>query len=80
MTIKLHRAKHATILKERLADESHRLKEAAAQLPPGTARELLLRRAWQADIAVHIDKRLTSPGLQPPVTIENLLSNGKGQG
>jgi hypothetical protein len=80
MTINLHRAKHAKTFKEQLADQSHRFKAAAAQLPPGTARELLLRRARQADTAAHIDKWLTSPGLRPPKKSENLPSNGKGRG
>ena len=39
---------------QRLAEEAQRFKEAADQLPPGTAKELLLRRVRQAETAVHV--------------------------
>ena len=39
---------------------------AAEELPPGTARELLLRRARLAETASHMNEWLHSPGLQPP--------------
>lgn len=52
---------------ERLAAEAMRFREAAEQEQPGTmARELLLRRARQAEIASHMNDWLTSPGLRPP--------------
>jgi hypothetical protein len=52
---------------QRLAEEAKRFKEAAARERPGTlARELLLRRARQAETASHINEWLTSPGLAPP--------------
>lgn len=41
--------------KERLADEAVQFRAEAAKLSPGTARELLLRRARQAETAAHID-------------------------
>jgi hypothetical protein len=69
------RIKHKTTLEDRLAEEARRFKEAADKLPPGTARELLLRRARQADTAANINKWLRSPGLQPPTYLENLLSS-----
>ena len=49
-----------------LAEEALRLKEAAEALPEGTARELLLRRARQADTASHISDWLKSSGLRSP--------------
>jgi hypothetical protein len=53
--------------KELLAEESQRFKEAAERQPAGsTARELLLRRARQAETASHLNNWLTSPGLQQP--------------
>jgi hypothetical protein len=53
--------------KQRLADEVVRFKEAAEKERPGTlARELLLRRARQAETASHISEWLKSPGLAPP--------------
>jgi hypothetical protein len=64
--------KHKATFEERLAEEARRFKEAANKLPPGTARELLLRRARQADTA-HINMWLKSPGLQPPTSLEKLL-------
>jgi hypothetical protein len=52
---------------QRLAAEAIRFKEAAEKERPGTmARELLLRRARQAETASHISAWLTSPGLTPP--------------
>jgi hypothetical protein len=70
------RIKHTTTFEERLAEEARRFKEAADKLPPGTARELLLRRARQADTAAHINK-LRSPGVQPPTSLEKLLSSNQ---
>jgi hypothetical protein len=61
------RIKHVASFEERLAEEAKRFKEAAEQQPPGSqARELLLRRARQAETASHVSKWLKSPGLQPP--------------
>jgi hypothetical protein len=52
---------------QRLAVEAAQFKEAAEKESPGTlARELLLRRARQAETASHINKWLTSPGVAPP--------------
>jgi hypothetical protein len=36
-----------------------------------------LRRARQAETASHINKWLTSPGLQPPQSLENLFADQK---
>ena len=70
------RIKHEKTFQERLAEEAQRFKEAAQKLPLGShAQELLLRRARQAETASHIDEWLTSPGLQPPKVLENLLSD-----
>jgi hypothetical protein len=61
------RIKHTTSFEERLAEEAQRFKEAAEKEPPGsTARELLLRRARQAETASRMNEWLTSPGLAPP--------------
>ena len=70
------RIKHNTTFEERLAEEAIKFKEAAQKQPPGsTARELLLRRARQAETASHINNWLRSPGLRPPEALENLVSN-----
>jgi hypothetical protein len=50
----------------RLEQEALRLKEAAASLPPGAERDLLLKKSRQVKVAAHLNQWLTSPGLQPP--------------
>jgi hypothetical protein len=61
------RVKHLTTFEERLAEEARRFKEAAEEQPPGSkARELLLRRARQAETASHMSNWLSSRGLAPP--------------
>ena len=70
------RVKHEKTFQERLAEEALRFKEASQKLPPGShAQELLLRRVRQAETASHINEWLTSPGLQPPKALGNLLSD-----
>jgi len=49
-----------------LSQEAERLRAEADKLPPGETRDLLLRKARQADTATHVDDWLNSPGLQPP--------------
>jgi hypothetical protein len=74
--MKRRRIKHEKTFQERLAEEAQRFREAAQKLPPGShAQELLLRRARQAETASHMNEWLTSPGLQPPTALKNLLSN-----
>ena len=59
--------KQIATFEERLADEARRCKRAAENQPPGSmARELLLRRARQAETASHINDWLSSPGLASP--------------
>ena len=79
------RIEHNKTFEERLAEEAIKFKEeaikfkeAAEKQPPGSmARELLLRRARQAETASHINEWLNSPGLQPPKALGNLLSDPK---
>lgn len=59
------RVKHIATFEERLAMEADRFRE-AAQHETGTARELLLKRARQAETAAHINDWLKSPGLKSP--------------
>ena len=71
------RIKLATF-EERLAEEAQKFKEAAEQQPPGSlARELLLRRARQAETASHIHDWLISPGLQAPKALKTLVADQK---
>jgi hypothetical protein len=51
---------------ERLAAEATRLRLQAKNLPPGAAREVLLRRARQAETGAKMSKWLRSPGLEAP--------------
>jgi hypothetical protein len=61
------RIKHQTSFEERLAEEAARFRKAAEEQPPGsTARELLLRRARQAETASHMNEWLSSPELASP--------------
>ena len=72
------RVKHTATFEERLAEEAIKFKEAAEQQPAGSsARELLLRRAGQAETASHINNWLSSPGLQPPKALNNLVVDQK---
>ena len=59
------RIKHTLSLEERLADEANRLREEAKRLPPGPARESLLRKARENEMVAHMAEWITSPGLQP---------------
>ena len=61
------RVKHTSSFEERLAEEAKKFREAAEREPPGsTSRELLLRRARQAETASRMNDWLSSPGLRPP--------------
>lgn len=61
------RIKHTLTFEERLAEEAQRFRAAAEKEAAGsTARELLMRRARQAETASRISDWLKSPGLQPP--------------
>jgi hypothetical protein len=56
----------AAPLDQRLEEQAKRLRKEAKGTPPGVEREKLIRQARQAETAAHIDKWLTSPGLQAP--------------
>ena len=61
------RIKHKTTFEERLAEQANKFKEAAEKQPPGsTDRELLLRRARQAEAAAQFSDWLRSHDLQLP--------------
>jgi hypothetical protein len=53
-------------LDERLEEIAERLRREARGTPPGVERDKLLRRARQAETAVHIQQWLTSAGLRAP--------------
>lgn len=60
------RFKQTISLEERLSEEAKRLREEARSLPPGAAREALLRKARQAETGSHMSEWLRSPELKPP--------------
>lgn len=62
-TKKRRRFKQETSLEERLAREAQRWREQASSLPPGQERETLLKKARQADTAVHVSDWVSVPGL-----------------
>jgi hypothetical protein len=67
MVQKRRRVKHTLTFEERLAEEARRFREEAEKLPLGSkARDLILRRAQQAETASHINQWLSSPGLASP--------------
>jgi hypothetical protein len=66
MSQQRRRFKQTQTFQEHLAEEAERFRKAAEQAPPGMPRELLLRRARQAETASHMNDWLRSPGLQPP--------------
>ena len=53
-------------LEERLAEEAKRLRTEAKLLPPGAARDDLIRKARQAETGSQMSEWLRSPGLRPP--------------
>jgi hypothetical protein len=63
---KRRRVKHTATFEERLAEEAERFRKAAERAKPGMERELLLKRARQAETASQVSNWLKSPGLQPP--------------
>ena len=60
------RFKQSVTLDERLAAQAQRLRKEAQGTLPGIERDRLIRRARQAETAVHMNEWLTSAGLQPP--------------
>ena len=66
MTQRRRRIKHTVTFEQRLAREAERFRKAADELPEGTARELLMKRARQAETASRMSDWLRSPGLRSP--------------
>ena len=66
MTVQRRRVKHEASFEARLLQHAQAAREAAQRLPPGKKRELLLRQARASEMAVQIDRWISSPGLRPP--------------
>jgi hypothetical protein len=60
------RTKHTKSFSERLAQDAEEARARAETVSPGPERDALLRRARQADTAMHLNDWLSSSGLQPP--------------
>jgi hypothetical protein len=60
------RFKQSVSFKERLASWAAEVRERAERLPAGPDRDVLLKKASQADTASHLEDWANSPGLQPP--------------
>jgi hypothetical protein len=57
---------HSPALPEKLTTWANQIRAQAANLPPGREREMLLRKARQADTAAHLTEWANSAGLKPP--------------
>jgi hypothetical protein len=62
MTVRRNRRKQTTSFAERLQKAAREAREAAGQLPEGSQRDVLLKKAGQAETAWRINEWLTSPG------------------
>jgi hypothetical protein len=60
------RFKQTQSLEDRLAEEAKRLRDQAKLMPPGPEREIMIRKARQAETGSHMSEWLRSPELQPP--------------
>jgi hypothetical protein len=60
------RFKNILTFPERLDQEVARLRTEAEKLPHGPERDQLLRKARQAETALHVNDWLSSPELKPP--------------
>ena len=66
MVIRRRRVIHEASFEMRLLKHAQDAREAARRLPPGKQRETLLRQARASEMAVQIEKWISSPGLRPP--------------
>ena len=62
MSAKRNRQKNTVPFGERLHKAASDARQAAQHLPQGEQRDELLKKARQAEMAVHLNQWLTSPG------------------
>ena len=60
------RVKQTSSLKDRLTSFAKEAREKASRLPPGAEKEAMLKKARQANTAVHLEDWINSQGLRPP--------------
>ena len=65
MAIKRNRHKQSVSFDERLHKAARDAREEAGQLPSGPQRDLLLKKAGQAENAAHLNEWLSSPSAHP---------------
>jgi hypothetical protein len=58
--------KDVRALDDQLVDDARRCRTEARRLPPGNARDALLKKARQAEAAANLTAWVESPGLKPP--------------
>jgi hypothetical protein len=66
MTVTRRRHKHTVSFGERLHRAADQARQEAQQLPDGVRRDLLMKKASQAETAAHINEWVTSPGTRSP--------------
>ena len=59
------RFKHRQSLEDGLIEQAARLRQEGSVLPPGPEREMILRRAEQAEAAVNMNQWLNLSGSKP---------------
>jgi hypothetical protein len=64
--LRRRRFKQTVTLQDRLVSFAQEARDKAAQLPPGIEKDDMLKKARQADIALHLNDWANSLGLQPP--------------
>jgi hypothetical protein len=64
--MKRRRFKQTQSLQDRLRAFASEIRSKAEALPFGTERDELMKKARQADTALHLHDWANSPGLQPP--------------
>ena len=76
MTARRNRRKQTTSFDERLQSVAREARAAAHRLPPGQQREILLKKAGQAEMASRINAWLTSPILRSPTSAPSRARKG----
>ena len=60
------RFKQETSLQDRVVAWAKQVRAEADALPPGPERDALLKKVRQTEMAMHLDRWVNSPQLQPP--------------
>ncbi|MCK1337689.1 hypothetical protein IVB38_17055 [Bradyrhizobium sp. 38] len=77
MSERRRRVTHTQTFTNRLMEQAAKFREAAERLAPGTERELLMKRADQAEQAAQMSDWLTKPNSAPPAQLDGLLKAAK---